>query len=70
MAEDQHALYQRKLLNVEEFAAALGVAPATIRQWVWRRRIGFIRVGRLIRFRREQVDEMLAAGEVPALEGR
>lgn len=57
-----------KLLNVKEFADALGISPKTIRQWIWMRRVPFIRVGRAIRFRTETVNEILKHGEVPALE--
>lgn len=59
-----------KLLSVEEFAAALGLSPRTIRQWVWMRRIPFIRVGRAIRFRPETVNEIIDRGTIPALEPR
>lgn len=57
-----------KLLNVEEFAAALGLSPRTIRQWIWMRRVPFIRVGRAIRFQPETVNEIINRGTVPALE--
>ena len=61
---------QRKLLTVEEFAAALGLSPKTIRMWVWTRRVPFIRVGRAIRFRPETVNEIIDRGTIPALEPR
>jgi len=59
-----------KLLSVTEFADAVGLSPKTIRQWVWTRRVPYIRVGRAIRFRPETVDEILRRGAVPALEQR
>lgn len=59
-----------KLLTVEEFADAVGLSPKTIRQWVWMRRVPYVRVGRAIRFRRETVEEILNRGTVPALERR
>ena len=59
-----------KLLSVTEFADAVGLSPKTIRQWVWMRRVPFIRVGRAIRFRHETAEEILRRGEVPALERR
>ncbi len=60
----------RGLLTTEEFAAALGLSPKTIRQWTWTRRVAFVRVGRSVRFRPETVEEILSRGEVPALEQR
>jgi excisionase family DNA binding protein len=61
---------QRNLLNTEEFAAALGLSPKTVRQWTWTRRVSFVRVGRAIRFRPETVDEIVNRGSVPAVETR
>ncbi len=55
-----------KLLNVEEFAAAIGLKPATVRQHVWRRQIEFVRVGRAIRFKPETVKKIIERGTVPA----
>jgi excisionase family DNA binding protein len=57
-----------RLLSVTEFADALGLSPKTIRQWVWMRRVSYVRVGRAIRFRPETVTEILNRGTVPALE--
>lgn len=61
---------QRNLLTTEEFAAALGLSPKTVRQWTWMRRVPFIRVGRAIRFRPETVNEIIDRGTIPALEPR
>ncbi len=61
---------QRNLLTTEEFAAALGLSPKTVRQWTWMRRVPFIRVGRAIRFRPETVNEIIDRGTMPALEPR
>lgn len=60
----------RRLLNTEEFAAALGLSPKTVRQWTWTRKVPFVRVGRSIRFRPETVTEIIDRGAVPALESR
>ena len=60
----------RKLLTTEEFAAALGLSPKTVRQWTWMRKVPFVRVGGAIRFRPETVTEIIDRGAVPALESR
>jgi excisionase family DNA binding protein len=57
-----------KLLTVDQFAEALGLKPATVRQKVWRREIEFVRVGRAIRFRPELVEKLIRHGTVPAIE--
>jgi len=57
-----------QLLSVDEFAAALGVRPATVRQWVWMREIPYLKVGRCVRFKRETLDRLIQRSEVPALE--
>jgi len=59
-----------RLLTVDEFAAALGLKPATVRQKVWRREVEFVRVGRAIRFRPELVEKLIQRGLVPAREER
>jgi excisionase family DNA binding protein len=59
---------QKGLLNVEEFAAAIGWKPSTVYQKVWRREIEFVRIGRSIRFRPETAEKLIKAGTVPALE--
>ena len=60
----------RKLLNIDEVAAATGWKPKTVRQKVWRREIEFVRMGRSIRFKPETVEKLIERGTVPALEGR
>jgi excisionase family DNA binding protein len=56
------------LLSVEEFAAAVGWKPSTVRQKIWKREIEFVRMGRNIRFRPELVEKLIERGTVPVLE--
>jgi excisionase family DNA binding protein len=58
------------LLNVNEFAAATGWKPATVRSKVWTREIEFVRMGRSIRFKPETVEKLIERNTVPALEPR
>lgn len=48
------------LLTVAEVAEYLRVKPRTVYQWVWRRRIPFLKAGATVRFRRAEIDEWLA----------
>ena len=56
------------MLNVPEAAERLGLAPATLRQWIWRRKIEVVRVGRSVRIRPEVIEKIITRGTVPALE--
>jgi len=62
--------FRRGLMTVEQFADAVGLKPATVRQKVWRREIEFVRIGRCIRFKPETAEKMIEAGTVPPLEAR
>jgi excisionase family DNA binding protein len=56
------------LLDVNEAAAVLRLKPATLRRWVFARKIPFVKVGaRAIRFKRAELDRLIRAGERPAL---
>ena len=56
---------RQNLLTIEEFAKALGLRPKTIRAWVWREEIPFVRVkGHAIRFKPETVDAIINEGTV------
>ena len=57
-----------KLMNSEEFAAAVGWRVATVRQKVWRRQLEFVRMGRSIRFKPETARKLIEQNTVPPLE--
>lgn len=48
------------LLTVPEAAAYLRVKPRTVYQWVWRRRIPFLKAGSAVRFSRAELDVWLS----------
>jgi excisionase family DNA binding protein len=56
----------QSLLNVEQFAEALGWSPATVRMKVWKREVEFVRMGRSIRFRPETVHRLIEENTIPA----
>lgn len=58
-----------KLLTVPEFAELVRVQSSTIYTQVGQGKIPHIRVGRLIRFKKEHVDEFLRAAEFSSLPG-
>jgi excisionase family DNA binding protein len=58
-----------KLLTVRETAEALGLKPATIRAWILRRKLVYVRCGRAIRVPERIIEEFIAANTVPAKAG-
>lgn len=58
--------FRKGLMTVEQFADAVGLKPATVRQKVWRREIEFVRIGRAIRFKPDTAEKLIEAGTVPA----
>jgi excisionase family DNA binding protein len=59
---------RKGLMTTEQFAETIGLAPSTVRQWVWRRKVPYVRVGRAIRFRPETAQQIIERGTMPALE--
>ena len=55
-----------ELFTVSEAADHLRVKVSTIRAWTLTRRLPFFKVGRAVRIRREDVEQLLAKGFVPA----
>lgn len=55
-----------QLLNVREFAKALGVTPSCVRRWVLERKIESVRIGRLVKLRSSEIDRLIASGVRPA----
>jgi excisionase family DNA binding protein len=55
------------LLRVNEAAALLNVKPATIRAWIMRRKITFVRLSlRAVRVRRADIEKIISQGLVGA----
>jgi excisionase family DNA binding protein len=57
-----------KLLSVREAAAALGLKTSTIRAWLLRRKILFVRCGRGVRIPESVIEEFITRNTVPAKE--
>ena len=46
-----------KLLNVQEVAKLIGVRPSTIYQWTHQEYIPHIKIGKLVRFKQEEIEK-------------
>lgn len=57
------------LLTIAEASAILRLQPSTMRAWVLRRKIPYVKVGRLVRVRRADIERLIAISTVPACEG-
>jgi len=59
----------RHLLRVEEAAEYLNVKPSTIRAWLLRRKLPFVRVGaRAVRVPLAALDKLVSGNTIPARE--
>jgi excisionase family DNA binding protein len=59
-----------KLLRVVEAATALGLKPATIRAWILRRKLPYVRCGRAVRVPERAIEEFISRNTVPAKVGQ
>ena len=57
-----------KLLTIEEAADRLGVTPRMIRRLTTSRRLPFVKLGRLVRFRDADIAHCVEEWTVPAVE--
>ena len=54
-----------RLLTVPEAAERLGLKPATVRFWIWIRKLAHVKVGRAVRVREETIKDLIERGTVP-----
>ena len=48
-----------KLLKVKEVAEQLGLSEATIRAWILKKKIEYLKIGGVVRIKQEVVDKIL-----------
>jgi excisionase family DNA binding protein len=54
------------LLDVEEAAAYCHIKTATIRDWVFKKKVPFVKMGRRVLLRRQDLEKLIADSVVPA----
>ena len=54
------------LVNLTEAAEILRLKPSTMRAWVLRRKIPFVKLGSRVLFRRTDLESLIAKSVVPA----
>ncbi len=57
------AVFEKRLISVEDIARYLGVQNSTIYSWAWRRKIPSVKMGRRLLFDQEDLDRMIEAGK-------
>jgi excisionase family DNA binding protein len=67
--EDGRTVQGRELLTLPEAAAILRIRLSTLRDWILNRRISYVKVGRLVRIRRVDIDALISTRTVPAQVG-
>lgn len=55
-----------RLLTIPEASERLGLKPATVRFWVWTRKIEVVKLGRAVRISEETIRALIERGTVPA----
>ena len=55
---------RHRYLKCEEAANMLGISVWTLRHWVGERKITFVRKGRMVRFRAEDLERFMNSGVV------
>jgi excisionase family DNA binding protein len=58
---------EQPLLTAKEAAEFLCLSENTIRQWIWQRRLPVVRLGRAVRLRREDLDQLIKRGREEAI---
>lgn len=62
MSRERNEALEDRWLSVEEIAAYLGIKRDTVYKWVERRNMPAHKVGRLWKFRREDIDHWVRSG--------
>lgn len=52
------------LMNIQQAAEYLGLSVGTLYQWRCQRKVPYIKVGRKLKFKKDQLDQWLAARTV------
>ena len=60
---------EKELFSVNEAAQILGLSPATVRRWVFDRRLEVVKLGRRVLLKRQILDRLIQSGTRPALNG-
>ena len=57
---------EKQMLTVSEVAAALGIKEATVRAWVSKRKITYVKLGRLVRIPAKEIKGLIDNATIPS----
>jgi excisionase family DNA binding protein len=57
---------EKQMLTVREAAAELGIKEATVRAWVSKRKITYVKLGRLVRIPAKEVNILIERATIPS----
>jgi excisionase family DNA binding protein len=58
---------QSRFITVKEAASLLGLAEVTLRVWLAKRRLEYIRIGRAVRIPVAEITRLVDEGTIPAV---
>lgn len=58
------------LLTIDELAAELRVSRGTLYNWIYQKKIPYVKVGRLVRFERSAIEKYLDGCRIQSLAGK
>ena len=58
---------EKNFIDIEELSTALGIKASTLYAWIHRRKIPYYKIGRLVKFKLEEVEEWIQKRHVASL---
>ena len=60
---EKRSLFFDNLITVQELAGAFGFAPKTIQNWIYLKKIPYVKIGGKVLFRQKSIEEWLKRKE-------
>ncbi|MFH0732202.1 MAG: helix-turn-helix domain-containing protein [Candidatus Omnitrophota bacterium] len=57
----------RRFINIQELSEYIGVSPNTVRSWVWLKQIPYHKLGRLVKFDLQEIENWLKIRKVETI---
>ena len=56
--------------SVQKAAERLGLKPSTLRAWILHRKISYVKIGRAVRIREQEIERIIRENTIPARAAR